>query len=204
MPAKKENDYKTKARLLYDITDISQYQPIMEKDNFQEKESHWRQLSKNTISLFQVLIDQDLTDLVKVLKHYPRYAQWVCEHFRYAYSYSENEADIQAACELLYLGTPYFSKQFVRNVVRKLPGLDELDSDELKAFSKKMQEDYTQWHSIVIEFYHLEYIKKINALSLHPLQRIALMKPIKEIVYTQEYDYQAQDRDAVLDIPYMN
>ena len=204
MPAKKEDDYKSKARLLYDITDINQYEPILQKDNFQEQESHWRQLSKNTISLFQVLIDQDLSDLVKVLKSYPRYTQWVCEHFRYAYSYSENEADIQAASELLDLGTPYFSKQFVRNVVRKLPHLDELNEHELKLFAQKIQTEHTQWHSIIIEFYHLAYVDKINALSLHPLQRIALMKPVKELVYTQEYDYQAQDRDAVLDIPYMN
>ena len=204
MPANIDNDYKSKARLLYDITDISQYQPILEKDNFQEKESHWRQLSKNTISLFQVLIDQDLSDLVKVLESYPRYTPWVCEHFRYAYSYSENEADIQAASTLLDLGTPYFSKQFVRNVVRKLPSLDELSTDELKVFVQKIQAEHAQWNSIIIEFYHREYIDKINALSLHPLQRIALMKPVKELVYTQEYDYQAQDRDAVLDIPYMN
>jgi len=204
MPANKEKAYRTKARLLHDISDITQYQPILEKDDFQHEESHWRQLSKNTISLFQVLIDQDLNDLVNVLKHYPRYTQWVCEHFRYAYSYSENEADILAASKLLHLGEPYFSKQFVRNVVRKLPKLDELDIEELSDFAQKMQAEYSQWHSIVIEFYYCAYTDKTNGLSLHPLQRIALMKPLKEIVYTQEYDYQAQDRDAVLDIPYMN
>ena len=82
MPAKKEDAYRTKARLLHDIGDISQYQAILDKDNFQDKESHWRQLSKTTISLFQVLIDQDLKDLVTVLKHFPRYTEWVCEHFR--------------------------------------------------------------------------------------------------------------------------
>lgn len=204
MPADKEEAYRTKARLLHDISDITQYQPILEKDNFQQDESHWRQLSKNTISLFQVLIDQDLTDLVNVLNHYPRYTQWVCEHFRYAYSYSENDADIQAASTLLDLGEPYFSKQFVRNVVRKLPLINELDTDKLGLFAQRMQDEHTSWHSIVIEFYVQAYIDKTNALSLHPLQRIALMKPLEAISYTQDYDYQAEDRDAVLDIPYMN
>ena len=204
MSANTQQAYRTKARLLHNISDISQYQPILHKDNFQEKESHWRQLSKNTISLFQVLIDQDLQDLVNVLKHYPRYTQWVCEHFRYAYSYSENEADIQAASTLLQMGEPYFSKQFVRNVVRKLPRLDELEVQELSDFAHTMQDNYKHWHSIITEFYYCAYTDKTNELSLHPLQRISLMKPIKEIVYTQEYDYQAQDRDAILDIPYMN
>jgi len=204
MPAEKDKSYQHKARLLYDLSDISQYEPILNKDNFQAHESHWRQLSKNTITLFQVLIDQDLSDLVKVLEAYPRYTQWVCEHFRYAYSYSENAADIQAASKLLSLGEPYFSKQFVRNVVRKLPGLDEYDMEALKSLAMLMQEQYPQWHSIVTEFYHEAYVSKLNALSLHPLQRIALLKPVQEVVYTQAYDYQAQDRDAVLDIPYMN
>ena len=204
MPSDPKKSYQSKARLLHDISDITQYRPILERDNFQEDEAHWRQLSKNTISLFQVLIDQDLKDLVTVLKHYPQYTQWVCEHFRYAYSYSENEADILAASELLHLGEAYFSKQFVRNVVRKLPKLDELNTEELSNFAQKMHDEYSSWHSIVVEFYHCAYTDRTNELSLHPLQRIALMKPIKEIVYTQEYDYKAEDRDAVLDIPYMN
>ena len=202
MPA--DNGYKTKARLLHDTSDIIQYQTILQKDNFQEEESHWRQLSKTTISLFQVLIDQDLSDLVNVLRHYPRYIQWVCEHFRYAYSYSENEADIQSASDLLHLGEPYFSKQFVRNVVRKLPHLDELTADELLAFAQALKDEHKAWHSIVTEFYIQAYIDKTERMSLHPLQRIALMKPLSEIDYTQAYDYQSQDRDAVLDIPYMN
>ena len=204
MPSNQKKEYQRKARLLYDINDITQYRPILEKDNFQADEPHWRQLSKNTISLFQVLIDQDLNDLVNVLRHYPRYTQWVCEHFRYAYSYSENEADIQAASELLTLGEPYFSKQFVRNVVRKLPSLNELGSDELAIFGEKIKTEHTNWHSIIIEFYHTGYIDRTNALSLHPLQRVVLMKPVKDITYVQDYDYQAEDRDAVLDIPYMN
>ena len=119
-------------------------------------------------------------------------------------SYSENEADIEAASELLRMGEPYFSKQFVRNVVRKLPNLNELDTDSLSEFAQKMHAEHINWHSIVTEFYFQCYTDKINSLSLHPLQRIALMKPLKEVIYTQEYDYQSQDRDAVLDIPYMN
>jgi hypothetical protein len=99
-----QEEYKTKARLIDEISDIEQYRPILEKDSFKKDEPHWRSLSKNTITLFQVLIDQDMKDLVNVLNHYPQYTEWVCEHFRYAYSYSENEADIGATSDLLFLG----------------------------------------------------------------------------------------------------
>lgn len=196
--------YKNKARLMDDITDIEQYRPILEKDNFRSNEPHWRSISKNTITLFQVLIDQDLKDLVNVLEHYPKYTEWVCEHFRYAYSYSENDADILAASKLLFMGEPYFSKQFVRNVVRKLPKIDDMSIEELAEFATKIAQKHKEWHPIVTN-HLIDTLKEVtNKLNLHPLQRIVLTKPILEIERIDTYIYDADDRDAVLDIPYMN
>jgi hypothetical protein len=199
-----EADYQNRGRLLLDPTRIEQYRPIIEKDHFQSDEPHWRRISKNTISLFQVLIDQDLSDLVTVLGHYPRYIEWVCEHFRYAYSYSENAADIDAASQLLFLGEPYFSKQFVRNVVRKLPKVEEMGLEELNGFAKFITRHYRGWHPIVTNHYCDAVMDKVERLQLHPLQRIALTKEIAMIERRATYDYDAEDRDAVLDIPYMN
>lgn len=196
--------FTDKGRLINNITQIEQYQPILDKDNFQSSEPHWRRISKNTITLFQVLIDQDLKDLVRVLEHYPRYVEWVCEHFRYAYSYSENAADIDAASQLLYMGTPYFSKQFVRNVVRKLPTVDSLNSDALQQFITYFAATHQQWHPIITNHYSDVLHHQLNQLKLHPLQRIVLTKPLEDIPYQETYEYDAQDRDAVLDIPYMN
>lgn len=195
--------YAKKARLLHDITNIEQYRTIIEKDDFKIDEPHWRSISKNTITLFQVLIDQDLSDLVNVLEHYPRYTEWVCEHFRYAYSYSENEADIEAASKLLTLGEPYFSKQFVRNVVRKLPKLQNCSIEEMLEFSKYFASTYKELHPILVNYYKLEFDAQVIALGLHPLQRLQLMKPLQEVELQETYQYEADDRDAVLDIPYM-
>lgn len=98
------SSFSSSARLLTDIGEIEQYRRILEKDNIKSGEPHWASMGKNTITLFQVLIDQDLTHLVMVLQHYPKYIEAVCEHFRYAYSYSENVADIDATSELLKIG----------------------------------------------------------------------------------------------------
>ncbi len=196
--------YDKKARLIDEISNIDQYRPILEKDSFKKDEPHWRSLSKNTITLFQVLIDQDLSDLVNVLKHYPQYTEWVCEHFRYAYSYSENEADIDATSELLFLGEEYFSKQFVRNVVRKLPKCDEMSVEELGKMASHVAQKHSEWHPIVTNYLCDSLTRTLNGSSLHPLQRIVLMKPILPIKRKETYIYDADDRDAVLDIPYMN
>ena len=196
--------YRKKGELSSKSGSVDQYRRILDNDRFEPSEPHWRRISKNTITLFQVLIDQDLTDLVTVLKHYPKYTEWVCEHFRYAYSYSENSADIDAASTLLYLGEPYFSKQFVRNLVRKLPKLEYSSLGEVKSFISELKKHHENWHPIITNHYceAVEEYTQVN--SLHPLQRIALTKGLTQIKQEHSYDYSAQDRDAVLDIPYMN
>lgn len=199
-----QESYFEKGRLVSDLQDIAQYKRILDADDFKADEAHWRQLSKNTISLFQVLIDQDLSELVKVIEHYPRYTSWVCDHFRYAYSYSENDANIDAASLLLQFGEPYFSKQFVRNVVRKLPKVDELSLEEIKSFCEELATMQNSWHPVIIHHYLNTLNDVIDALVLHPLQRIALTKSLNAITMPDCYEYEAEDRDAVLDIPYMN
>jgi hypothetical protein len=197
-------EYSQKGRLSTEALQIERYRVILEKDNFQPEEPHWRRISKNTVSLFQVLIDQDLTELVMVLEHYPRYTEWVCEHFRYAYSYSENEADIDAASRLLYLGEPYFTKQFVRNLVRKLPKTEGLSLEALKTFAETVSAKMNRWHPIIINHYCDAIIKELEAQRLHPLQRLAVIRNIDAIPRQETFEYEAEDRDAVLDIPYMN
>ena len=196
--------YEKKARLIEKLSNIEQYKPILEKDSFKKDEPHWRSLSKNTITLFQVLIDQDMTDLVNVLNHYPQYIEWVCEHFRYAYSYSENEADISATSELLFLGEEYFSKQFVRNLVRKLPKTDEMSIEELSKLALHVEQNHNDWHPIVTNYLCDNITKTLNRSTLHPLQRIVVMRPLQKVARKETYIYDADDRDAVLDIPYMN
>ncbi|MEA1920064.1 MAG: hypothetical protein U9N52_09510 [Campylobacterota bacterium] len=196
--------YHKKARLIEDIAEIEQYRRILDGDKFQENEMHWNSISKNAMTLFQVLIDQDLTHLVAVLKAYPRYVPIVCEHFRYAYSYSENEANIDAVSNLLYMGEAYFTKQFVRNLVRKLPGLDSMNLEELKAFSDQIFENQNLWHPIVVNLYCTEFSNELQKRQLHPLQKITLTKKIVSIAWVETYDFEAKDRDAALDIPYMN
>ena len=52
---------------------------------FKAQGTHWDKIEKRTATLFQVLIDGDLKELVFVLKHYPKYIEIVCDHFRYLY-----------------------------------------------------------------------------------------------------------------------
>ncbi len=198
------NAYANSARLLTDITQIEQYRRILDSDTIKSGEPHWASMGKNTITLFQVLIDQDLTHLVMVLHHYPKYIEAVCEHFRYAYSYSENIADIEAASELLKMGEPYFTRQFVRNVMRKLPRLDKDDRDTLQSFIDLVNVNQHQWHPVITMHYRDVIKHLIQEIPLHPLQRIVLEKKIASVNEVITFGYEALDRDSHLDIPYMN
>lgn len=91
--------------------------------DFKEDGNHWDKIEKRTATLFQVLIDGDLKELIFVLKHYPKYINLVCDHFRYLYNYSAQDADLYAASKLLQMSEGYQPKQFVRNLVRKLKKL---------------------------------------------------------------------------------
>lgn len=196
--------FSDSGRLLTDITEIEQYRRILDKDTIKSGEPHWASMGKNTITLFQVLIDQDLTHLVMVLQHYPKYIEAVCEHFRYAYSYSENTANIDAASQLLKMGEPYFTKQFVRNVMRKLPRIESDDRDALQTFIDDVHNNQQVWHPIITMHYRTMIKRLINETPLHPLQRIVLDKKMTTIHEVSTYAYEALDRDSHLDIPYMN
>jgi len=165
---------------------------------------HWEKIQKRTATLFQVLMDGDLKELVFVLKHYPQYMQIVCDHFRYLYNYSEKTADIFAASELLYMSEKYHQKQFVRNLVRKLEKIDEYDISKLKSFLEKLLANQKDIHPIILNYYKKQIEQNIQNSNYHKLQISLLNKNLKKLNVDDTYDFKANDRDASLDIPYMN
>lgn len=166
--------------------------------------AHWEKIQKRTATLFQILMEGDLRELVFVLKHYPMYIEVVCDHFRYLYNYSEQSADLYAASELLYMSEAYHQKQFVRNLLRKLSTVEEYEIGEMKAFIEKLLEDKKKIHPIVAGFYKLQIEENLKNGGYHTLQIIVVRKKLDLLEADESYDFSASDRDAMLDIPYMN
>ena len=165
---------------------------------------HWEKIQKRTATLFQVLIDGDLKELVFVLKHYPKYVEIVCDHFRYLYNYSEQTADIYAASKLLDMSEGYHQKQFVRNLIRKLEKIDEYDISSLKKFLDKLISNQSKIHPIILGYYKSEILNNIQINSYHKLQIKVIEKQVQKLVVDDSFDFSASDRDAMLDIPYMD
>jgi len=172
--------------------------------DFKADGAHWDRIEKRTATLFQVLIDGDLKELVFVLKHYPKYIEIVCDHFRYLYNYSSQEADIYAASKLLTMSEGYHQKQFVRNLVRKLEKIDELDISSLKTFLDELIINQDKIHAIILGFYKNEIEHNIKNNNYHKLQIKVIEKNLKKLIVDDSFDFSAKDRDANLDIPYMD
>ncbi len=171
---------------------------------FKEQGNHWDKIEKRTATLFQVLIDGDLKELVFVLKHYPKYIEIVCDHFRYSYNYGGNEADMYATSKLLTMSEGYHQKQFVRNLIRKLPKISDFDISKLNSFLNELLENQEKIHSIILSFYKNEIERNINTNNYHKLQIRVLEKNLLKLPINNDFDFSASDRDANLDIPYMD
>lgn len=201
--ADRRASYKDKARLVFDASDIAEFGTVLESEKIDSAKSHWGKVSPRIMTLFQVLMDRDLTELVAVLELYPEYTELVCEHFRYAYSYNERLADLEAASRFLFITEGLHAKQFVRNLLRKLPRMSEMDLKELDSYVCELKEKADELHPIVLDYYYKEMAYRLDELGIHKLQQAVMLKKGAFLKTDTEYDFSAADRDSNLDIPYM-
>ncbi len=182
--------------------DLENYERFL--GDFKTQGGHWEKIQKRTATLFQVLMDGDLKELVFVLENYPKYIEIVCDHFRYLYNYSEKAADIFAASKLLYMSEKYHQKQFVRNLLRKLEKVDEYDISQIKTFLENIFKNQNNIHPIILGYYKTQIELNLQSSSYHKLQEKIIQKYLDRLSVDNTYDFTASDRDANLDIPYMN
>jgi len=183
--------------------DFERYAKFLDpKMEFEGGGSHWEKANKTVFTLLFALMDQDLTELVRVLERFPNYTQLACEHFRYSYSYNEIEADIFAASKLLTMCEPYATNQFVRNVLAKLKKIEHYEASEVKEFVDILHANKDSLNQIVLSHYEKKIAEWIDKNQIHLLQKAAINKKLSFIPKANQ-DFTSSDRDKNLDIPYM-
>ena len=196
-------DYHEKARLIFDVSDIAQFRTLLEQEKIGSAKAHWGKVSPRVMTLFQVLMDRDLRELVAVLELFPEYKSLVCEHFRYAYSYNEQTADLEAASRLLYITEAYHAKQFIRNLLRKLTKMSDMDLPKITDYIT-MLGGRGDIHPYIKNFYYREMENRLDELGVHKLQAAVVKKKAAPLKSDEDFDFTAEDRDFYLDIPYMH
>lgn len=179
-------------------SDISQFTRFLSKINM-DKDSHWEKAKKTTFTLFNVLMDKDLSDLVLVLERYPEYIVLVCEHFRYSYNYSETKADIKSASKLIEISQEYATNQFIRNILNKLETIEHLSLNEIKEFIDSIE----SYHPYIKAHYYYEILKYLENKNPHPLQKSIISKKLEKIKPIEKFDFKSNDIDKDLTIPYL-
>jgi hypothetical protein len=56
-------EYRQKARLLFNVSDITEYSRILQKEKIESEGAHWAKVPPRVMTLFQVLMDRDLSEL---------------------------------------------------------------------------------------------------------------------------------------------
>ena len=87
---------------------------------------------------------------------------------------------------------------------RKLKKIDEYELSSLNSFLAHLIENQEKIHPIILSFYKSEIEKNISNNNYHILQIKVVEKNLSKLPANSDFDFSANDRDANLDIPYMD
>lgn len=131
--------------------------------------------------LFRAMVDDDLTELMKVLKFAPVFLDTACDQMINGRIWNENYADLEAASSFVKLVEERLNKELSDGIKRRLQPIRKFSFEEAKAYLEVLNTLAQNLHSFIKEHYVREYTKWLESTSLHPLQRIALKKQIDRL-----------------------
>jgi hypothetical protein len=131
--------------------------------------------------LFRAMVDDDLTELIKVLTYAPVFLETACDQMIHGRIWNEHYADLEAASTFLNLVEHRLDKELSKGLIRRLQPIKKLGFEEAKDYLEYLGKLVQNLHIFIKEHYIREYSSWLESTSLHPLQRIALKKQIDNL-----------------------
>ena len=131
--------------------------------------------------LFRAMVDDDLTELIKVLEYAPVFLDTACDQMIHGRIWNENFADLEAASAFVDLVEDRMDKELSEGIKRRLQPIKKFTFEEAKAYLEHLNTLAQNLHRFIKAHYVREYAKWLESTSLHPLQRIALQKQIESL-----------------------
>ena len=128
--------------------------------------------------LFRAMVDDDFKELVSVLALAPEFLDLACDQMIHGRIWNESYADPEAASGFVGLVEDRLDKALSEGIRRRLQPVKKLNYDEAKAYLDSLLLLVQNLHSFIKGHYAEAYTKWLEAMSLHPLQRIALEKKV--------------------------
>ncbi len=131
--------------------------------------------------LFRAMVDDDFEELVYVLGRYPQFMDLAYDQVINGRIWNENFASPLAASSFLALSEPMHDAKLFEGVRRRLQPLKALSVDEAKAYLKLLCDQAQNLHPFIKAHFFEAYGQWMGKNSLHPLQRIALVKQMEAL-----------------------
>jgi hypothetical protein len=131
--------------------------------------------------LFRAMVDNDFTELVKVLEFAPVFLEMACDQVINGRIWNEDFADLGAATAFLQMAQPHWNEKLADGVRRRLQPIRKFSYDEAKAYLETLSSQAQNLHAFLKSHYLDAYTTWLETTQLHPLQRIALQKMINTL-----------------------
>jgi hypothetical protein len=128
--------------------------------------------------LFRAMVDDDFTELIKVLDFAPVFLDMACDQVINGRIWNENYADIEAASLFVSLIEKRLDETLSEGIKRRLQPIKKFNFEEAKAYLELLTSLEKNLHRFIKRHYTEEYGKWLKSTSLHPLQRIVLQKQV--------------------------
>ena len=131
--------------------------------------------------LFRAMVDNDFTELVRVLDFAPVFLEMACDQVINGRIWNEDYADLMAATRFLEMAEAHWSEKLAEGVRRRLQPVKKFSYEEAKAYLETLSAQAQNLHSFLKAHYLDAYSRWLETTQLHPLQRIALQKMINTL-----------------------
>jgi len=128
--------------------------------------------------LFRAMVDNDFTELVKVLQFAPVFLEMACDQVINGRIWNEHYADLAAATAFLTMAEAHLDDKLIEGVKRRLQPVRKFGFEQAKAYLETLSSQAQNLHPLLKAHYVEAYEKWLLQTQLHPLQRIALQKMI--------------------------
>lgn len=131
--------------------------------------------------IFRSLVDEDFTDLVRVLEEFPQFSELAWNQIRHGRRWLENSADMVAASRFLEIaGIPEEDsfRQALRDRMEQLDGSKEME--DIQELLERLKQNHDSLHPFVIQYYKDSIERWMELKDLHPLKRAVLKKRMKD------------------------
>ena len=128
--------------------------------------------------LFRAMIDDDFSELIKVLKKYGVFFDLAYDQMINGRIWNEVYAKPALASEFLHIAGKRIDDALLDGLKRRLQPIRELSLEQIKEYLDELCIQAQNLHTLLKEHYVKEFEAWIGVATMHPLQKITLQKQI--------------------------